>query len=101
MGIELTSETWDRIGHPGFPSLHTKKMIAYAAKSNRKSMQRLLRSILAPGTIVIPTSMQVPRSRGEAGPSVKCVRTIFDLGPAPIKIRKQSLQQHLLLKLRA
>jgi len=26
-------------------------MIAHAAKSNRKSMQRLLRSILAPGTI--------------------------------------------------
>jgi len=28
-----------------------KKMIAHAAKSNRKSMQRLLRSIPAPGTI--------------------------------------------------
>jgi len=51
MGIESRSEDWDRIGNPGFLSLHIKKMIAHAAKSNRKSMERLLHSILAPGTI--------------------------------------------------
>jgi hypothetical protein len=56
MGIEPTSETSDDIGYPGFPSLHIgkKKMIAHAATSNRKSMQRLLRSILAPGTFFLP-----------------------------------------------
>jgi hypothetical protein len=39
-------------------------------------------AIPAPGTIIIPTSKQISRSRGEACPSIKYVRAIFDLGLA-------------------
>ncbi len=66
------SETWDDIGL-WFPfSPHgQEKMIAHAAKSNRKSMQRLLCSIVAPGTIR-KSAEQVPIPRYSESRSFRC-----------------------------